>query len=84
MPYCVTIRKNATGEIRAKEYPYEWSEGQLFWWTEGNFGCDCNRALAFERAAGLDPDIDDTECGHSAFTVLSAELPDGTVVRVDP
>ena len=23
--------------------------GDLFWWSEGNGSCDCNRALAFEN-----------------------------------
>jgi hypothetical protein len=35
MTYTVTIRCNATGEIRTTE-PYDF-EFSLFWWTEGNF-----------------------------------------------
>lgn len=92
MPYKVAIRKNATGEIRIAEMDFEWDKGNdstdLFWWTEGNFGCDCNRYLEFERAGGHDPDDDvpddqQQECGHTAYSVLYAEMPDGKRVPID-
>ena len=28
----------------------EWQDGSEYWWSEGNFGCDCNRALMLYRA----------------------------------
>jgi hypothetical protein len=51
MTYSVAIRKNETGEVRICEMEVPWGETSLFWWTEGNFGCDCNRELLFERAS---------------------------------
>lgn len=87
MPYKVAIRKNATGEVRLREMPYDWRKpdgsDDLLWWTDGNFGCDCNRELEFERAAGGDPGLDEVECGNEAYSVLYAELPDGERVVVD-
>lgn len=85
MSYTVTIRKNATGETRVYDCSdLEWREHSLFWWTDGNFGCDCNRELSFERAGGSDPDIDAVKCGDGAFTVLHADFPDGSRIIIDP
>jgi hypothetical protein len=38
----------------------------LFWWTEGNAGCDCNRGLFFR---GLD-----IECGDDRFELTKFEV----------
>lgn len=49
------------------------SSPDYFWWTGGNYGCDCNRSLEFYRARG-EPEPgkeDSTRClGHGAFTVV--------------
>lgn len=79
MSYKVEIRNNETGEIRIKEMNLEWSDGSLFWWTEGNFGCDCNREMQF----GTDKEFDDIECGETRFSVLKVILPDGTEYQID-
>lgn len=92
MSYKVRIRKNSTGEERdyefpklTWEFPSENGSGSMFIWTEGNFSCDCNRYLFFERAGGNPADPDETEdrCGDDAYTVLHAELPDGKKVEID-
>lgn len=84
MSYVVAIRNNATGEIRNRVVAdLEWNEGSIFLWTEGNFSCDCNRLLDWVRASGEEPDIDGAHCGFGGFSVLHAELPDGTVVPLD-
>lgn len=94
MTYKVAIRKNATGEVRVREYAYDWfkdaarseESSDMFWWTEGNFGCDCNRYLEFERAGGNEPDMNDEsrgQCGMEAYSVLYADLPDGTRIKID-
>lgn len=39
-----------------------------FMWTDGNYGCDCNRFLFFERALGHDPDFGDCPpCGEELY-----------------
>lgn len=51
----------------------------LYQWTEGNFGCDCNRALFFARAAG-EADPESGMCGDAERFKLRLVLLDGTVV----
>jgi hypothetical protein len=43
---------------------------QLFWWTEGNAGCDCNRAIFFRHL--------DSPCGNGRFVITKFEVqPEG-------
>jgi hypothetical protein len=60
--YTVAITDTTTGETRERTYDDlgEWDEGSEYWWTDGNFGCDCNRKLEFGRADGID--YDDGPC----------------------
>ncbi len=86
MKYKVTIRKNDTGEVRIKDMKsIEWGDHSVYWWTEGNFGCDCNRDREFKRAGGeeIDPDDDSDRCGDTAYTALFAELENGKQVQID-
>lgn len=41
-----------------------------FQWLEGNYSCDCNRALFFARAAG-EPEPEDRPCTDDQFVVVS-------------
>lgn len=61
-----------------------------FVWREGNFGCDCNRALFFARAGGESDDCAwdlSYEAGCSGrenrFRVERLTLEDGRTVEVD-
>jgi len=87
MTYHVALRLNSTGEIRMCEVSWPWREGDLVWWTDGNFGCDCNRELEWIRAGGREPTDDEWEdsarCGETKYTALYAELPDGTRITLD-
>ena len=73
----VHIRKNETGEERVYCDDTEWldrgectAEAGVCWmYEEGNYSCDCNRELFFERARGNDPDLDDVRCSDGRFTV---------------
>jgi hypothetical protein len=59
----------------AKEWArdgYDWRDSQRYLWEDGNYSCNCNRFLFFERALGkteeeieeLDPCKDDAgDCG---------------------
>lgn len=83
MPYQVAIRRNADGVARVHNVPnFDWDEDAAWMWTEGNYSCDCNRALFFAWAAGDDAP-EDRECTDGLFTAVYAELPDGTPVVVD-
>lgn len=71
------IRNNATGEVRVRDYPeLQWSDGSEWWWTEGNFGCDCNREWEFQRAGG-EEESDDPECGESRYSLIWLEGDNG-------
>ena len=53
------------------EHPFH---GTLYYWTEGNLGCDCNRTLYLNREHGLnlvrEPEDDCWPCGDT-ITLLS-------------
>ncbi|MDE2100575.1 MAG: hypothetical protein KGL39_25250 [Patescibacteria group bacterium] len=79
MAYIAIIRKNETGEIRRCSVDMEWEGQSMFWWTEGNFGCDCNRELMWLRSNDED-EPEETTCGDSALDVLGIELGDHTLL----
>lgn len=72
-PIQVVIRDNETGELRLYEHPdFDTEVGDAFSpfiWDEGNYGCDCNRYLFFQRAIGAD-EKDDILCGDTRYSVL--------------
>lgn len=69
----VHLLDNSTGERRVYhddlERPDTPEEARLtdFQWSDGNYGCDCNRGLFFAWAAGEDDP--DRECGEERYTV---------------
>jgi hypothetical protein len=86
--YDVLIRNNKTGEVRTRHMSLPWFEYSLYWWTEGNFGCDCNRYLEFERAGERtdDPINDELVCGDGKdrhYSVIMAIFPDGKEETID-
>ena len=72
----VHITDTETGETRVykpdfEETDSEWStadEGVGFMWGEGNYSCDCNRGLFFERVNGSDA-WDEVGCSDGLFSV---------------
>lgn len=80
--YSVVIQRAADGETRTYHDTLDWGSGNWYWWTEGNQGCDCNRALSFIRAGGEKPALDDprVECGDKAYKVLRFDFPDGSSI----
>ena len=67
------------------DYPYD-EDTLIYLWTEGNFGCDCNRALFWGRvAAGVIDSglVEEFPCGDSNFVVPFLELEDGTRIPID-
>ncbi|CAN5816701.1 hypothetical protein BH20PSE1_BH20PSE1_01400 [soil metagenome] len=81
--YRVLLRNNQTGEERWFQDPLPWEDHTEFMWTEGNYACDCNRHLSFERAGGREPADEEGKCGTERYTALYAEFPDGARVPLD-
>ena len=83
MPYTIYIRRNSDGEIRPYHEPYySWEDGQDCMWSDGNYGCDCNRHLFFVRSGG-EVNCDDAPCGTTAYSISRVELPDGSNAYID-
>lgn len=83
--YWVLIRNLETNEVRVYEESCDWEgEGSVYLWTEGNFACDCNRHLFFERAGGTDDsEGEDCPCGEVIYQVPCAIMQSGRVVELD-
>lgn len=76
----VYVTDQETGETRAhimgrtiqgEWRDYSWSGPDSdYIWSEGNYSCDCNRALFFARA-GNEPDAEswDPPCGEGRYAV---------------
>lgn len=80
----VDIIDTSTGEkrlYRDEQFDPNPDSGSAYGWTDGNFGCDCNRHLFFARAAG-EPDPE-TECGDVRFWVPRAICDNGEIVELD-
>jgi hypothetical protein len=87
----ITDRRSGESVVVTFDDPWVDADGcdREYWWTEGNYGCDCNRYLEFERAQGRDPEFEDAKClypdfpdGHR-FTARIESL-DGELLLVDP
>ena len=87
-PVDITIIDTATNEHVTYEeefYSDPPDDDGTFIWDEGNYGCDCNRALFLARAKGLDePSIEDTPCntGDNRYLVSIREK-DGRLIYRD-
>jgi hypothetical protein len=67
MSVTVFIRREDTKEVRKYVDEYPWQGDYM--WADGNYSCDCNRYLFFERAAGNCPEWDGGECGDELFAL---------------
>lgn len=65
----VHLRRAADGEVRVCR-DRAIRDGWKFQWSDGNYGCDCNRYLYFERAGGVEPpDDDDRPCTEGQYVI---------------
>lgn len=79
--YYIIIRNNTTEEIVSLYHPYPFNN---FWLTEGNYGCDCNRSMEFQRAKGIkEESIVAAECGYDLYDILWVVMNDGMTLPVD-
>lgn len=63
--YCDTYDID-TNDI--EEWHDSWQSAYSFIWEDGNYSCDCNRALFFERAKIGDKDAwPEVPCGHELY-----------------
>ena len=80
--YHVVLTRLSDGATERISQSMPWTDGTLYWWTEGNYGCDCNRYLAFERAQGRNPWVDPNNhppCGDGQrYRLDRFEFEDGT------
>lgn len=88
MKYALTIVNNETGEARVYQDNYDWPDEDhfVFMYTEGNYGCDCNRGLFFDRAAGFEGNQGEDEgdvCGSEKYSIPTASCEDGRVIDID-
>lgn len=77
------LRRTSDGVVRdyVCSIDHDVEDGLLIYmWTEGNYSCDCNRALFFARAA--DEDDLDVPCGEKMFS-LDGLLVDGEVITFE-
>ncbi len=78
----IHIKDNVTGEEVINHHDSDWNGD--FIWVDGNYACDCNRALFFGEAKnGVWPDEDETPCGHERYSIPFIELDDGTKKIID-
>lgn len=88
VPVNVHIRRNSDGEVRVQHWKeYGWDKDNSdFIWSDGNYACDCNRHLFFERAVGKEPDWDDgvnePGCGMKAYNIRIFDM-DGKMLYED-
>lgn len=60
------IREVATGRTIVREFSNPQGERSPYWWLEGNYGCDCNRKMEFDRALNQETDDEDNyPCGDN-------------------
>ena len=84
LPATVTILRRSTGEMRTLRMEHAWkqNDGSCYWWSDGNFGCDCNRSDLFHGADAPE----DPECNgfnRNEYVVLAITLDSGEVVYTE-
>ena len=81
--YQVRIRQNATGIVHVMHHLGCIRDGDenpsSYIWEDGNYACDCNRSLFFERAGEVQKEWDIPPCGDGAYSVELVNPVDGKV-----
>ncbi len=82
--YHVAVRNNETKEVRMYSHDDDWEEHSDYIWAEGNYSCDCNRAIFFAEVNNEDTEhAVDLPCGDEKYSCLYAQLEDGTKITLD-
>lgn len=77
MDYIARIKRLSDGLIREVRKS-DWQNSSGFWWTDGNYGCDCNRDLEFMHAAD-EQSQEDASCGDMKKYVVQIVLDDKSI-----
>ncbi len=85
LSYNVLIYDVQWDEVCPRHFSDSWygpgeGEDYEFWWSDGNFSCDCNRALQCGYSRGLDYGEIPTFCGERWYRILSIITSDGEYV----
>lgn len=86
-PIRVTITDTTTGESRTFDDTGTWGNEygdtgfQDYIWSEGNYGCDCNREIFFRRVK--DEDDSQRKCGEGRFTLRIVDPATGEELYAD-
>ena len=86
MRYTFEIQDTQTNETRQHQDAYDWNDEShmLFMFRDGNYSCDCNRELFFQRAAGeAETDLDAVVCGEGRYVIARAQREDGSFIEID-
>jgi hypothetical protein len=83
MSYRVAIQNKETGEVRIVPIAKVWDELSEHLWLDGEYACDCCRALWFEGEQPSPDKLANRECGFERFAALWAELPDGNRIALE-
>ncbi len=82
MSYVVRLRRVSDGKEVDVVQEGAWDDAADWLWNEGNYGCDCNRAIWFDRATGMsEGEIQavERECGDGDY-LIERVTEDGKVV----
>ena len=75
----VKIRDNETGEIHTiTRTRHIDMQSFIDLWTDGNFGCDCNRSLFYHEMSPSDDD--DISCGDTRYSVQLIDKATGEMI----
>ena len=80
----IEVRENSTGIVREYIMPEPFTiwpgdeNPSDYIWSEGNYACDCNRALFFNLAAGIHEN-DHYECSDGLYSVRVRNRETGVV-----
>lgn len=88
-PIIIEIKDTSTGEaVSYEDELYSTNDYYgMFIWTEGNYSCDCNRHIFFDRAKGVEVDflshedkeagkIDPYPCSHGSVNRFIVKITD--------
>lgn len=85
-PIMVEIYDTKTGVVQLRKDVGYWNEEGFvdYIWSEGNYSCDCNRKLFFERAQGNEPDDTNTPCSFdkNRYEIIVRDL-EGNILYSD-
>lgn len=81
----IFVRHNPTMVSRfwCEDQSEPWNdETSDFLWSEGNYACDCNRSLFFNRA-GDEPDDKNHSCGNEVYSLMIEDAVTGERLYAD-